>query len=62
MFEIAGAVGICPFDCTLRQLTWMAKGRYKLEWSTASAILAKIHNIMSDRPKSPSEFNPMIEG
>jgi hypothetical protein len=54
-------VGVHPGNLTLRQLLWMSRGKRRLEWSTASALLAKIHNILAKTPRSPADFNPLIQ-
>ena len=61
VWELAGMVGMLPWDMTLRQLVCAARGRRRLEWSLTSSILAKVHNLMAKTPKSPSDFDPVVQ-
>ncbi len=63
MWELAGAVGLDPRPCTLRQLLWAYQGRARFEWSHTSALWAPLVNAIRDpklkrEPWQPDDVNP----
>ena len=65
MYELAGAAGVDPGPRTFRELVYMATGRSKADWQTASAIVAAIWsanaNFEGIRVHDASESNPHVE-
>lgn len=58
MCEIAGYVGVDPYDFTLRELLYMRDGKEEVAWWHTAAVRSTIANSQRDPKKKPSPYTP----
>lgn len=58
--ELAGIVGIHPWDATLRELWTMAMARQRAEWDRTASILAMISGALGGEADI-SRYHPYME-
>lgn len=53
-------MGVDPWNYTLQELVWMAKGRRMSEWDQTSTLWAAIVNTVRDAKKNPKPWSPCL--
>jgi hypothetical protein len=63
---MGGLVGVNPRPLTLRELSWMVRGRQSDQWGHTSSLMALLAELKRNRRKkitayTPADFDPTID-